>query len=68
MQAETSAPVQAAIPALVQTVLADSQLSYGYAQQATSNALNGDAGNNRVDGDGGHNRLYGNSGNDRLYG
>jgi Ca2+-binding RTX toxin-like protein len=48
--------------------LTDGKLSFDYAQQANSAALEGDAGDNKLDGNSAHNRLYGNAGNDRLYG
>lgn len=69
------APSVAALPAMTLSLAApavtappDSSLSFNYAHQASSNALNGDAGDNRLDGDNGANRLYGNAGNDILNG
>ena len=59
------APELTAIPVPPQP-LADVDVSFNYAQQANSNALNGDNAGNSLSGNDAHNRLYGNGGNDTL--
>jgi Ca2+-binding RTX toxin-like protein len=71
VQPPAQAEVQPPAPAPAQPAVQpqpDNKLSFNYAQEATSNALNGDDANNKLTGDSASNRLYGNGGNDILSG